>query len=90
MQIHHLVEKGSLDVVFVDGRARVQCALMAIPYINPDGGVVVMHDFERPRYQKVLKYYEKLMLVNRIVVMRPTAEARANPPTGAEIEEFAG
>ena len=40
---------GEFDVICVDGRARVACALAAIGYLAP-GGILVWDDSQRPRY----------------------------------------
>ena len=45
------------DKVFIDGRARAQCAEFIIPYLNEDS-IVFMHDyFKRPQYHSIEKYY---------------------------------
>lgn len=41
---------GSLDLVIVDGRARVDCALRAMPKVKP-GGLLLLDDTDRPRYR---------------------------------------
>ncbi|MDR3418984.1 MAG: class I SAM-dependent methyltransferase [Nevskia sp.] len=38
------------DVVFIDGRRRMECALTAAQLVRPDG-VVLLHDYRRERYQ---------------------------------------
>lgn len=40
---------GKFDVICVDGRARVACALAAVEYLNSDG-ILVWDDSQRPRY----------------------------------------
>lgn len=45
------------DVVFIDGRARVACAVRALPLLHA-GSIVLLHDFARKRYWGVLKYYD--------------------------------
>ncbi|CAN5417457.1 hypothetical protein BH10ACT10_BH10ACT10_01700 [soil metagenome] len=42
----------SLDLVIVDGRARVECALAAKRKIKP-GGMLLLDDSDRPRYQRI-------------------------------------
>jgi hypothetical protein len=44
---------GSLDLVLVDGRARVACLRHAAPKVRP-GGLLVLDDSDRPRYQVAL------------------------------------
>jgi hypothetical protein len=38
------------DLVIVDGRARVECGLAAMPKIRP-GGILLLDDSHRPRYE---------------------------------------
>jgi hypothetical protein len=48
------------DVVLIDGRARVECAIKALDLIHRNS-VVIVHDFykkSRDRYKKVLNYYD--------------------------------
>ncbi len=40
------------DVVLVDGRARTECALAAMPKLK-SGGILILDNSERPRYQPV-------------------------------------
>lgn len=44
---------GSLDLVIVDGRARVECVRRAIPKVRP-GGLLLMDDTDRTRYQPAI------------------------------------
>tara|TARA_B100001094_G_scaffold312938_1_gene350169 strand:+ start:4072 stop:4569 length:498 start_codon:yes stop_codon:yes gene_type:complete len=45
------------DKVFIDGRARAQCAEFVLPYLKSDG-IVFIHDyFARPQYHSIEKYY---------------------------------
>jgi hypothetical protein len=41
---------GSLDLVIVDGRARVECACRAMPKVKP-GGLLLLDDTDRARYR---------------------------------------
>ncbi|MEP7192277.1 MAG: class I SAM-dependent methyltransferase [Actinomycetota bacterium] len=41
---------GKFDLICVDGRARVACALAAVKYLTPDG-ILVWDDSQRPRYR---------------------------------------
>jgi len=46
------------DKVFIDGRARAQCAEFILPYLKKDS-IVFMHDyFKRPQYHIVEKFYD--------------------------------
>ena len=42
------------DIVFVDGRSRVKCFEAALKVIKP-GGIILLHDAERPRYAQCRK-----------------------------------
>lgn len=56
--------EASFDVVLVDGRARMACALRALEFIKDDG-VVMMHDFytRTMQYGGVLEYYDEVARV---------------------------
>jgi len=54
------------DLVFVDGRFRVACALRAAICW---GVPVVMHDFNRPYYQGLLKHYDLTERAARLVFL---------------------
>lgn len=45
---------GSLDLVIVDGRARVECALRAMPKVK-EGGLLLLDDTERARYKPAVE-----------------------------------
>ncbi len=46
------------DVIFVDGRDRVNCAVQAAQALG-DGGVIIFDDFERERYQEAAKLLQE-------------------------------
>ena len=51
------------DVVFIDGRARADCAYKILNYIN-ENSVVFIHDFyPREEYNKVFDYYDEVVSV---------------------------
>ena len=51
------------DVVFIDGRARADCAYKILNYINEDS-IVFIHDFyPREEYHKVFDYYDEVVSV---------------------------
>lgn len=48
------IEPGTIDLVFLDGRARIQCAALAAELLKP-GGLLLIHDFwHRQRYRQHL------------------------------------
>lgn len=46
-------ELGEFDFIVVDGRARIHCWSAGFGMLRP-GGILVMHDAQRPRYQETL------------------------------------
>lgn len=61
------------DVVLVDGRFRVACALSAIRHAGPQTCIVI-HDFnDRPAYHEVLQYADIVASVDTMVVVKPHA-----------------
>jgi len=63
------------DVVLIDGRARVDCAIEVLPYLSKDA-IVFIHDFDRQYYWKVLKYYEIVDIVDNLVELRRKSDDR--------------
>lgn len=54
---------GTFDLVFVDGRRRVECALFALMRLSL-GGVVLVHDWCRKHYQSPLCHYARVIEVS--------------------------
>lgn len=52
-QYDHLL----FDVIFIDGRARVECAKVALQLLK-DGGVIFIHDYRNPQEQYRRYEYE--------------------------------
>lgn len=46
----------TFDFIFIDGRRRMECAMMALALSNPDS-IIVIHDYRRTRYQPLLAFY---------------------------------
>lgn len=62
---------GLYDLVLVDGRFRIACALQAIPFVKPRG-VVMIHDFDsRPGYAALLKFFDEVAHVDQLIVLKP-------------------
>lgn len=58
------------DIVFVDGRFRVMCALSAIPFLKKETKVII-HDFaRRENYGAVLDFYDVIDQVENIVILK--------------------
>lgn len=56
-------------VVFIDGRCRVSTALALAPHLSKKDYVLI-HDFERPHYQEVLKVYWLEKKIGRLVLLK--------------------
>lgn len=77
----------SFDVILVDGRFRVACALEALRLLAP-GGVVLMHDYSpRPHYHVVTKWYTEEAVIQELAVLRPIHGAPL--PTMKEVMKYA-
>ncbi len=57
------------DVVLIDGRARVDCAIEVLPYLK-ENAIVFIHDFERDYYWDVLKFYKVERVVDKLGVLK--------------------
>jgi len=57
------------DIVLVDGRARVECAIKVLPYLSDDA-IVFIHDFERTYYWKVFRHYRVEAVVDKLAVLK--------------------
>lgn len=58
------------DIVLIDGRFRVMCALNAIPYITRNT-IVLFHDFTAPKkYNSILQFYNVIDHANSLYVLR--------------------
>uniref|UniRef100_A0A7S4KIB8 Methyltransferase domain-containing protein n=2 Tax=Guillardia theta TaxID=55529 RepID=A0A7S4KIB8_GUITH len=92
------------DVVLIDGRARGDCSVEALPYLN-EKSLVFIHDWittrfgGRDKYDKALKYYDIVDVVevpppqswrsaSGLVKLRPKPEALANAKRAAERGEW--
>lgn len=51
---------GPFDMIYIDGRRRVECALVAKQVLNP-GGVIMLHDKDRDNYMRPLKPYIQII-----------------------------
>ena len=65
----HLKDKKSEVVVFLDGRCRIATA-PEIHSLVTDKDSVLIHDFERPHYQRILEVYDAIDLTDRLVVLK--------------------
>jgi hypothetical protein len=59
------------DIVFIDGRARLFCALKTLNWLN-DKAIVFIHDFDRLRYWDVLKNYRIIDIAGKMAALEKT------------------
>lgn len=59
----------SFDVIFIDGRRRMECALAATQCLN-EGGFVILHDWRRDRYQVVRTLFDVVSEEGEFLVLR--------------------
>lgn len=77
------VPRGELDLVFVDGRFRVACALRVLleGVLRPGSGVLAVHDFtnadRRHNYRVLLKHVEVVVLKQSLLIAKPLPEYSA-------------
>jgi hypothetical protein len=58
------------DLILVDGRFRVACALRAL-FSIPRTTLLIIHDYHRTGYHHVELFYDRLFQVRRLAVFRP-------------------
>jgi hypothetical protein len=61
------------DLVLVDGRFRVACALQIV--LSNYTGVVLLHDAQRPEYQPLFKFFNTIERVDNLVAFRVRSTA---------------
>jgi len=68
---------GKFDVILVDGRARVQCAKLAVKLLN-EGGTILIHDYnnpnpacDRPEYKVVEQFLKPIGQVYALAAFKP-------------------
>lgn len=61
------------DVILIDGRARADCAVEALPYVSKNT-VVFIHNFDRVWYWKVLEHYQITAIADTLAVLRRKKE----------------
>lgn len=70
LQVWENESKRNPDIVFIDGRFRVMCALSAIPFIKKETKVII-HDFSvRKEYEIVLDFYDVIDQVDSMVILQ--------------------
>jgi hypothetical protein len=74
------------DVVLVDGRWRVACALSAFPFVA-DAGRLMVHDFHRRQYHSLLKFYAMETERDRLAVLKKRPNV-SRAELGAHLRRF--
>ena len=54
---NNIIFAKKFDLVFVDGRQRVECLKTALKWVKKSG-VVILHDSERPEYSEGIKLFD--------------------------------
>ena len=80
---HQYKPEYNADMILIDGRFRVACALNILPYISNTTEVYI-HDFQRRAYRFVLKYYELVNQTDRLARLRK----KACCPSAQELEHY--
>ena len=77
----------NFDVVLVDARWRVACALRALDYIT-DETIVFIHDMnsQRTYYNAVFKWYKEVKRAGKLVAMRRRKDVLR--PTEEELKKY--
>lgn len=63
--------RAPIDLAFVDGRRRVECVLVALQCLAPNG-LVLLHDACRDNYMRPLRHYAEVIEIRaNTAVLRP-------------------
>lgn len=60
----------TFDIVFIDGRARCECAKQVITHTTPTT-LIFFHNWNRPFYQIILKRYNLIKKVQTMALLKP-------------------
>lgn len=61
--------RDTFDLIFIDGRRRVECAYHAALLCHP-GSIVIVHDYRRSRYQSMYGLFEAVEEGSQFLVLR--------------------
>ena len=78
----------TFDVIFIDGRRRMECAFVASMLSHPQT-VLILHDYRRTRYQTVLALFEVVEDGAQFRVMRPRSDVLSAIRPGTEVAQAA-
>jgi len=68
-----LAHSCKFDLIFIDGRRRIECAFVAFLVSHPNT-TVILHDFRRSRYQPVVVLYDIVFEGAQFRVLRPRSK----------------
>ena len=60
-------DKLKFDVILVDGRCRLYCAVKALPHLKDDGHLYIHDFFHRKQYHDVFKFYDMVSGIKNTV-----------------------
>lgn len=68
--VWNILNPFDLDIVLVDGRFRIACGLAAIERCRSNVSILV-HDWDRTHYHKLLQVADVVSLLDKLVILRP-------------------
>lgn len=84
-----LQEKEKQDLIFVDGRRRVECVVAALQAVHADG-VILLHDVNRKAYTDLIQpLIEVIEHAKNTLVFRPRASLLPPPPPATAMSDSA-
>ncbi len=81
-------KKYQFDLILIDGRFRVACALICHSYINNNCKVIVDDIKDRPYYNEIYNYYDKIEEAGRMVVFIKKQNKLNNTPSNELIKKY--
>lgn len=78
--------KRPLDLVYVDGRNRVQCVLFASLLLSPEG-TIILDDARRERYHYARHFFQEVTFHGRFTVFRRPIVRPASPAASSNPSE---
>lgn len=87
LAMHNLTpdQISKIDLILIDGRFRVSCALRIFPLINSDA-IICFDDFDRKYYHIVLDYYDIIEKTGRMVILK--RKSYITPPGKYLLENY--
>lgn len=68
-RVFDLIPSATAQVIFVDGRFRVACALLSLRFMGP-GSLLVVHDYTRQHYHVIEEFYKKIDQTETLAVFQ--------------------